>query len=201
MRLQSQPLRLQRDRAAPGEGVVERREPFAVEQLGSAGMIGVLGAGPAPALPDLRPRSPEYLFVSGALPEDEFPQDLEQSLPLLLGRDVTKRLPVFLATIPLSEFAPGGPPPREIGEQHVYVLGRVVHHLGEENGPGCRQRPPCPPQVERRRMAVADGLLPGRRPVDGVERQRHLNQLLRHHLAEVRTPRVIGFGTESFVPS
>jgi len=94
---------------------VERREPFAVEQLGGAGVIGVLGAGPAPALPDLGPCPAEHLLVGGALPEDEFPEDLEQPLAFPLGRDVTERLPVVLATAPFPELAPGGPPLRGIG--------------------------------------------------------------------------------------
>ena len=109
MRLHSQPLRLQRDRSTPSERIVERREPIAVEQLGRAGVIGVLRAGPPPALPDLRPRPSENLFVGGALPEDELSQDLEQPFPLLLRSNLSDRLHVVRVTTASLEFAPGGP--------------------------------------------------------------------------------------------
>ena len=112
VRLQSQSLRLQRDRPAPGEGIVERRKPLPVEQLGDARVVGVLRAGPAPALPDLSPRPVEHLVVGGALPEDEFPQYPEKPLPLLFGGDVAERVPVVRAAPASLEFPLGGAPLR-----------------------------------------------------------------------------------------
>ena len=182
MRLHPQPLRLQWDRSAPGEGIVESRKPVAVEQLGSAGMIGVLRAGPPPALPDLGPSPFKHFFIGGALPADQFPEDLEQSLPLLSGGDLAQFLRAVRAVsaqAPL-ELPLRCAPLRRVGKQHVHVFGRIVHHLREQHRARRRQRPPRPPKVERRGMAVADGLLPRRRLVDGVERQRHLDQLLPH---------------------
>ena len=179
VRLHPQPLRLQWDRPAPGEGIVESRKPVAVEQLGSAGMIGVLRAGPPPTLPDLGPGSLKHLLIGGALPADQFPEDLEQPLPLLSGGDLAELLPAVRtvsAPAPL-EFPLRCAPLRRVGQQHVHVFGRIVHHLREQNRAHRSERPPRPPKVERRGMAVADGLLPRRRLVDGVERQRHLNQL------------------------
>ena len=55
---------------------------------------------------------------------------------------------------------------------------RVVDERGEEHRPAGRQRPPRPPQVQRRRVPVPDRLLARRRAVDRLERQRDLDQLL-----------------------
>ena len=65
-----------------------------------------------------------------------------------------------------------------IGQQEIHVRGRVVDHLRENDRPGRSQRPSRPPKVERRGMSVPDRFLPRRRLVDGVERQRHLDQFL-----------------------
>ena len=53
MSLQPQPLRLQREGAATGEGVVEGGQHLPIEQLLGAWVVGVLGAGALPGLPDL----------------------------------------------------------------------------------------------------------------------------------------------------
>ena len=201
VRLQSQPLRLQGDGPTPGEWIVERREPLAVEQVRGAGVIGVLRAGPAPALPDLGPCPFEHLFVGGALPADQVPEDLEQPFSLLLRSNLAERLSVVRAVPALPAFTLGGAPLRRVRQQHVHVSGRVIHHLAEEDGPSRREWPARPPEVERGGMAVADGFLPRGCLVDGVERQRHLDQLLRHHLADDRPPGVIGSGTGGLVAS
>ena len=60
----------------------------------------------------------------------------------------------------------------------VRVRGRVIDERGKENCTSCRQRLAGPPQMKRRGMPAADRLLPARRHVDRVQRQRHLDQLL-----------------------
>lgn len=64
-----------------------------------------------------------------------------------------------------------------LGRAQRIVAGRVVHQRGPDHRPGRGQGPAGPPQVQRRRVAVADALLPGRLGVDGGQRQGHLNQL------------------------
>ena len=39
----------------------------------------------------------------------------------------------------------------------------VVNELSEDDGPRRRERPPCPPEMQRGRVPVADRLLPRRR--------------------------------------
>ena len=158
MRFETQSLRLQRDRPAAGEGIVERRQPFGVEQLRSAGMVGVVLAGPSPTLPDLLPRHLQNRLVGRVLPLHQLPQDREQSVPF--------------AVLP------------QLGREEVRPGRRIVHQLGEEHRPRRRQRPPRPPEMQCAGMPVPNGLLPRRRPVQVVERQRHLDQLPHrlHHL-------------------
>ena len=64
-----------------------------------------------------------------------------------------------------------------LGAELVWVRRRVVHQRGEQHRPAGRQRAPCPPEVQRRRVPVTDRLLLGRRRVDGVQWQRHLDEL------------------------
>ena len=148
--LQAEPLRLERDRPASGERVVERRQPRRVEEFRRARMVGIVRAGPPPTDADLFPRPLDQLLVRRVLPLHQFPQDPEQplALPVLLlpGRE---------------QFRPGR---------------RVVHQLREQYRPRRGQRPPRPPQVQRAGMPVADGLLPRRRLVDGIEGQGHLDE-------------------------
>ena len=150
---QPEPLRLQRQRPATGEGVVEGGELVAVEELLRARVVGVLGTGAPPALPDFVPRRLQDLLVGGVFPQHQILDDLEEPLALLL-----------------LAFR---------GREQVGVRRGVVHHLREDHRPRRRQRPPRPPQVQRARVAVADGLLPRAGLVDGVERQRDLDELLR----------------------
>ena len=84
VRLQPQALRLQGDRAAAGERVVEGGQDVAVEQLLRARMVGVLGAGAAPRLPDFVARLLQHRLVGGVLPEHELLNDAEEPLALLL---------------------------------------------------------------------------------------------------------------------
>jgi hypothetical protein len=54
---------------------------------------------------------------------------------------------------------------------------RVVHHLREDHGTRRRERPPCPPQVQRARMPMADRLLACAGLVDGIQRQGNLQAM------------------------
>jgi hypothetical protein len=53
----------------------------------------------------------------------------------------------------------------------------LVHHLAEDHRPCCRQRPPCPPQVQGARVPMADALLPRRCRIDRLQRDGDLDQL------------------------
>jgi hypothetical protein len=160
--LEPQPLRLERQRAAAGERVMEGRELLAVEQLLCARMVDVLRARPTPALPDLGPRALEHLLVGGVLPQHEVLDDLEETLALLL---------LLL-----------------LGGEEVRKRRRVVHHLCEDHRPRRRHRPLSPPLVKRGRVAAIDEALSYGCLVDGFERQRHLDELLlvRHRGASAR---------------
>ena len=57
------------------------------------------------------------------------------------------------------------------------VPRRIVHQRSPEHRPSRRQRPPSPPQMQRRRMPVPDRLLSSSLRIDHRQRQRHLNQL------------------------
>ena len=115
-------------------------------------MVGVLGAGAAPALPDLVPRRLQHRLVGGVLPQHQVFDDAEQPLALLLLR--------------------------LLGREQVRMRRRVVHHLREDHRPRRRQRPPRPPQVQRARVPVADRLLPRAGLVDRLERQGDFDELL-----------------------
>lgn len=93
----------------------------------------------------------EQHLVGGVLPHDHPLDEPEQPLPLLRLRLLGGELP-----------RPGR---------------RVVDQLGEQHGPARGERSACPPQVQGRRVAVADRLLAGGRAVDRLQRQRHLDEL------------------------
>ncbi len=58
----------------------------------------------------------------------------------------------------------------------VYEIDMTkVAKLREEHRASCRERSPRPPKVQRRGVTMPDGLLPGRFPVDSLQRQRHLD--------------------------
>ena len=56
----------------------------------------------------------------------------------------------------------------------------VVDELRKQHRPARGQWPPCPPQVQRRGMAMLDGLLPRCLAIDRLQRQRDFNELLPH---------------------
>ncbi len=66
------------------------------------------------------------------------------------------------------------------GREPVGARRRIIHQRREQHRPSGRQRTPRPPQMQRRRMPVADRLLPHRRRIDRIQRQRHLDQLPPH---------------------
>ena len=64
-----------------------------------------------------------------------------------------------------------------LGREAVGMRRRVVDELGEQDGAGGGERAARPPQVQRRRVAVADRLLARGLSVDRLQRQGHLDQL------------------------
>ena len=81
-------------------------------------------------------------------------------------------------------------PPVRVGQQLVDVLRRVVDHLREDHRPRRRQRPSRPPQMQRRRVPVPDGLLACGGGVDRVERKRDFDEFLGSTGHRQRTLRV-----------
>ncbi len=153
--LQPQPLGLQGKRPAAGKGVVEGRQLVTVEELLCPRMAGVLRARVPPALPDLVPGGLQDRLVGGVLPLHQVLDDAEEPLSLLL-------LLFFRG-------------------KEIRMRGRVIDHLGKYHGPCRRQRPPGPPQVQRARMPVPDGLLPRAGLVDRVQRQGDFDEFLLVH--------------------
>ena len=172
--LEPEPLRLERQRAAARERVVEGGQFARIKQrhlpnefffpyflFPISYFLILLGAGAPPACPDLVARRLQHLLVGGVLPQHEILDDAEEPLALLL---------LLLHR-----------------REEVRITRRVVHHLREDHRPRRRQRPPRPPQVQRARVAVADGLLAGTGLVDRLQRQGDFDEfLLRGHAVSVR---------------
>ena len=114
---------------------------------------------------DLRPRLGQHVGVVAVLPAHQPLDDPEEALAL------------------------GGL--RLGGREPIRTRRRVIHQRGEQHRPARRQRPPRPPQMQRRRMPMTDRLLPHRRRIDGIQRQRHLDQLppRRTHKPSLAQPR------------
>ena len=122
---------------------MKSRQLVAVEKFLRPRMVGILGAGVAPALPDFVARLLQHGLVGGVLPLHQILDDAEQPLPLLL---------LLL-----------------LGREQIRVRQRVVDHLRDDHRPRRRQRSPRPPQMQRGRMAVADRFLARAGDVDGFE--------------------------------
>ncbi len=135
VRLQPQPLRLQRDRAATAERIEQGRR------------VAVRG------LQDLGARPAQHLLVVDVLPLDQLLDEAEEALAL-----------AFL---------------RFFGGELLRVAGWVVHDGREDHRAARGQGAPRPPQVQRARVAVADGLLPRRFAVDGFEREGDFDEFFR----------------------
>src|SRR5690606_38378965 len=56
--------------------------------------------------------------------------------------------------------------------------GRIVDKLREQHGTTGSEWPPRPPQMQGRWVSVPDRFFPSRRLVDGLERNRNLDELL-----------------------
>jgi len=201
---------------------VEGGELVSVKQLTGPRMVGVLGAGAPPALPDLVARRLQHRLVGGVLPQHQVFDDAEQPLALLVGQQVVEggRRTWFRDRKPgpfglLGEDAglvpqlqtglEGGlrpPAQHRVPPQHIHVGRRVVHHLREDHRARRRQRAPRPPQMQRARVPMANRLLPRAGLVDGRERQRDFDELLAvagHHATPVPRPSAtsmkVGFGS------
>jgi len=119
MRFQPQPLSLQRQRPAAGKGIMESRELVPVEKLLRPGVVGVVGAGPTPALPDLVAGLLQHRLVGGVLPFHKLFDDPKEPFALLI-----------LCLLRREKIRPAR---------------WIVHHLGENHRTRGRQRPPRPP--------------------------------------------------------
>lgn len=105
-------------------------------------VVLALGAGGVPALPDLLARLRQHRLVGGILPLHQLLDQPEAPLALCLLR--------FL------------------GREELRMARRVVHYLCEDYRPRRCQWAARPPQVERARVPMTDGFLPGRSLVDGL---------------------------------
>ena len=157
MRFKTQSLRFERQSAAAGERIVKCGQCVAVEQFRGARVIGVLGAGPTPALPDFFARALQHLSVGGVLPQHQLLKEPEQTLAFELRRHVAQRLPIGRTARSvvdttgqaLLQCSLRGALRRRVRQQHVDVLRRVVDHLREDHRARRRQRPASPPQMQR----------------------------------------------------
>src|SRR3972149_2380350 len=123
---------------------------MSLEQFFRSRMVNVLGARPPPGLPYLVARLLEHLLISGVLPQDEILDNAEEPLTFLLLRFLSR--------------------------EEVRTTRRIVHHLRKDHRPSSSQRPARPPQEQRTRVPVADGLLPRRGLVDSLKREGNRNE-------------------------
>ena len=151
VRLEPEPLGLQRDRSATGEGVED------------GGRVVPRRA------PDLLADLAEKMLVVDIVPVHHPRDEGEEAPPLGFHSRPGHRLRVALA---------GG-----AGRlQEVPVARRrVVDQLGKEDRARRGQGAARPPQVQGGRVPLADGLLPARLPVDLLQGQCDLDELLLRH--------------------
>ncbi len=160
VRLQPQPLGLQGNGPAPCEGVMQSRHLVRVEQPRRLGVVLVQFADLPPGATDLGPRLLQHHIVGGVLPLHQLADQLKQVVPPL-GEAAALLEAGLLAGVLV--FPQGG---------------RVVDQLAEDDRPRRRQGTAGPPQVQGAGVTVPDGLLPRRRRVDIIQRQRHFDELL-----------------------
>lgn len=60
----------------------------------------------------------------------------------------------------------------------VGMAGRIIHQLREQDRTASRQRTPRPPKMQGRRVPMADRFLACRCRINGLQRDRYLNQFL-----------------------
>lgn len=109
-------------------------------------------AGLAPRAADLGAGTLQHLFVVRVLPLHQVFHELEQTFPL----DGS----LFLVH----------PAPQ------VALVAGVIDHLRKDHRPCRCQRPPRPPEVQRGRGAVANGLFPRSGNVDGIKRESNFDE-------------------------
>ena len=83
-----------------------------------------------------------------------------------------------VGVFPFDQIADDGKEALAAGFGFVFVAG-VVHHLREDDGTRCRQRPPRPPQVQGAGVAVADGFFARGGGVDVIKRQGDFDEFFR----------------------
>ncbi|MDK3258350.1 hypothetical protein QOZ86_17735 [Blastococcus capsensis] len=147
-----------RDRVEVG-GVRLKPQPLGLERDRSTASERVehrrwIAAGVAQ---DLLVGPGEELLVTGVLPDHKLLDQLVQPVAL---RDN----PGLAGVVVLDR-------------QCLRPARRVVDQLGEQHRPGSGQRLTGPPEMQRRRVAVPDRLLPGGLGVDLLQGERDLDQL------------------------
>ena len=149
--LQPEALGLKGQGTATGERVMESGELIRVEQLGSARVIFVIGAGTAPTLPNLIASLLEQSFIRRILPQHQLLNQAKEALPLL-GL-------------------------RLLGREELRMGGGIIDQLGKDHGAGGGQGATRPPEVQRTGVTVADRLLTRTGLVDLLQGQGDLNEL------------------------
>ena len=66
------------------------------------------------------------------------------------------------------------------GRELLGKTRRVIDQRSEQDRPARRQRPPRPPEMQRRRVSMPDRFLPRRFLIDRLQRQRDFDKLLLH---------------------
>ena len=124
-----------------------------------------------------RPSSPRRRFLP--LPPRDGPRDLPPRLvqDRLVVRSLPRHHPFDNAVQPLALRLLVI---RDVGKRIApRPRGRVVHQLREQHRPARRQRPPRPPQMQRRGgVPMPDGLLTRRGDVDRLKGYRDFDELL-----------------------
>ena len=152
---EAQALRLQRDRAAAAERVVDGGRVGLEIVQDCATVVArrrLLAEAPGDGAGDFPARRIEDLLVVGGFPGHHELDDPVQALALR-----------FLGLLGREAVGPGG---------------RVVHQLRKQHRPARRQRSARPPKVQRRRMAVADRLFARGGGVDRLQRDRDFDEFL-----------------------
>jgi hypothetical protein len=180
----TQALRLERDRAAAAERVVDGRrvlQQIAAHRLRIPFGRRLLAPAPGERAGDVPAGLVQHTLVVAALPRHK---TVFVVLALRAADKVVQALTLRgLLLLARKTLGPGG---------------RVVDQLTEQHRPTRRERPPRPPEVQRARMPMPDRLLARARRIDRLQRQRHLDQLfaLGHALFG---PRFIVCGAMAFL--
>ena len=120
-----------------------------IEQLGGLRVVLVQLAHLPPRAANLGAGTFQHDFVGGILPQHEVFDDFEQPLALDGG---------FLFVLAVFESA-------------ALPVAGIIDQLGKDDRPRRRQRTPRPPQMQRRRMPMPDGLLPRTSHINSIQWQ------------------------------